>query len=100
MASRAATKLLKNSSTITTRTALSPARLFSTTPVFFDRISKTIADDHAKILEAHQNILNAKDSDEKARWQNQFVWQLARHSISEELSVCVKLFAVAYANAN
>jgi len=87
MASRSASNFLRSSITAAARPALFSARLLSTTPAFFDRISKTIADDHAKILEAHQHIINAKDADEKTRWQNQFVWQLARHSISEELTV-------------
>jgi hypothetical protein len=33
------------------------------------------------------NIINASDYDAKTRWQNQFAWELARHSIGEELVV-------------
>lgn len=35
----------------------------------------------------YKNILGAKDNDSKIRWQNQFTWELARHSIGEELVV-------------
>jgi len=50
-------------------------------------ISSAIKKDHREIEKYSQNILNAKDDDEATRWQNQFVWELARHSIAEELVV-------------
>jgi len=31
--------------------------------------------------------MNATDNDAQVRWQNQFTWELARHSIGEELVV-------------
>src|SRR3954462_1972081 len=46
-----------------------------------------IKHDHAELQEYDNNILSAKDNDSQIRWQNQFVWKLARHSISEELVV-------------
>lgn len=50
-------------------------------------ISETIKRDHQAIRECADNIRSAKDEDSKAKWQNQFTWELARHSIGEELVV-------------
>jgi hemerythrin superfamily protein len=51
------------------------------------RISDVIKHDHREIEEYYQNIRNANDDDSKTRWQSQFTWELARHSIGEELVV-------------
>jgi hypothetical protein len=51
------------------------------------RISDAIKKDHRELEQYYKNIINAKDSDEATRWQNQFTWELARHSIGEELVV-------------
>ncbi|KFY31911.1 hypothetical protein V493_00689 [Pseudogymnoascus sp. VKM F-4281 (FW-2241)] len=51
------------------------------------RISDAIKKDHRELEQYYNNIINAKDSDEATRWQNQFTWELARHSIGEELVV-------------
>lgn len=48
-------------------------------------ISHAIIDDHRKIIEAYNQILSAPDDDGRTRWQNNFVWELARHSVAEEL---------------
>lgn len=50
-------------------------------------ISDAIKKDHREIEQYYQNILDAKDNDAATRWQNQFTWELARHSIAEELVV-------------
>lgn len=50
-------------------------------------IVDTIKSDHRDLEQAYQNILRAPDHDGKTRWQNQFTWELARHSIGEELVV-------------
>ncbi|KAK5053682.1 hypothetical protein LTR84_001643 [Exophiala bonariae] len=50
-------------------------------------ISDTIKHDYEELKEYYHNILSAKDDDSKIRWQNQFTWELARHSIGEELVV-------------
>jgi len=50
-------------------------------------ISDAIKKDHEEIKEFANNIRTATDDDSKVRWQNQFVWELARHSIGEELVV-------------
>lgn len=51
------------------------------------KISDAIAHDHKELREAHRRIIEAKTHDEKVRWRNQFTWELARHSIAEELVV-------------
>jgi len=50
-------------------------------------ISEAIKKDHEEIKEYAQNIRTATDNDSKTRWQNQFTWELTRHSIGEELVV-------------
>lgn len=47
-------------------------------------ISEAIKDDHGELEDAYNRILQATGADEKQRWQNQFTWELARHSIGEE----------------
>lgn len=48
-------------------------------------ISEPVINDHRELEEYYQKILDAHDDDEKTRWANQFVWELARHSVGEEL---------------
>ncbi|KAF4215904.1 hypothetical protein CNMCM5878_007635 [Aspergillus fumigatiaffinis] len=62
-------------------------RTFAITSPTMTRLADAIKDDHRELEEAYNKILSAKTSDEKARWQNQFTWELARHSIGEELIV-------------
>jgi hemerythrin superfamily protein len=50
-------------------------------------VSEKIAHDHRELEEYYNNIINASDDDTRARWQNQFTWELARHSVAEELVV-------------
>jgi hemerythrin superfamily protein len=51
------------------------------------RISDAIKKDHRELQQYYNNIIGAQDNDEATRWQNQFTWELARHSIGEELVV-------------
>lgn len=60
-------------------------RFFAASAVHTARISDVIKQDHREIQEAYDKILSAKDHAEKIRWRNQFTWELARHSIGEEL---------------
>ncbi|KAF9923003.1 hypothetical protein FBU30_006884 [Linnemannia zychae] len=55
-------------------------------------ISDPIKRDHRELEEYYHKILNAPTDDEKARWANQFTWELARHSAGEELVMypCMK----------
>ncbi|KFY45323.1 hypothetical protein V495_03040 [Pseudogymnoascus sp. VKM F-4514 (FW-929)] len=50
-------------------------------------IIDAIKEDHRELEQYYNNIINAKNNDEATRWQNQFTWELARHSIGEELVV-------------
>jgi len=60
---------------------------FSVSAAAMGAVSDAIQHDHRELEEYYDNIINAKDTDNKERWQNQFVWELARHSIAEELVV-------------
>lgn len=60
---------------------------FSTSAAAAGAVSDAIQHDHRELEEYYDNIINAKDSDTKDRWRNQFIWELARHSIAEELVV-------------
>jgi endo-1,4-beta-xylanase len=51
------------------------------------KISDSIIHDHKELKEYYGKIKSANDDDTKTRWRNQFVWELARHSIAEELVV-------------
>ena len=51
------------------------------------RITDSIAEDHKELKEQYENVKSAKDSETKTKWRNQFTWELARHSIGEELVV-------------
>ena len=51
------------------------------------RVSDRIKHDHEELQEYYNNIKKAARDDDKVKWQNQFVWELARHSIAEELVV-------------
>jgi hemerythrin superfamily protein len=51
------------------------------------RIIDAIKQDHREIEDYYNKILSATTEKEKIQWQNQFTWELARHSIGEELVV-------------
>ncbi|GLA07573.1 hypothetical protein AnigIFM60653_008807 [Aspergillus niger] len=51
------------------------------------RISEAIKTDHRELEDYYNKILNSATEKEKTEWQNQFTWELARHSIAEELVV-------------
>lgn len=50
-------------------------------------ISDAIKNDHREIESYYDKIINSSDKDEQTRFQNLFTWELARHSIGEELVV-------------
>lgn len=50
-------------------------------------IIDVIKQDHRELEKCYNNIIDAKDNDQATRWQNQFTWELASHSIAEELVV-------------
>ncbi|KAK2028025.1 hypothetical protein LX32DRAFT_673778 [Colletotrichum zoysiae] len=61
-------------------------QLYSTPPLL-GRLSDVIKEDHRELGAYHRHILDCTDMDEQARFQNLFIWELARHAISEELVV-------------
>ncbi|PGH26558.1 hypothetical protein AJ80_01687 [Polytolypa hystricis UAMH7299] len=60
-------------------------RFFAASAISMTKISDTIKTDHREIEGWYQKIVNPANEDEQVRAQNQFVWELARHSIGEEL---------------
>lgn len=51
------------------------------------RITDAIAKDHRLLESYYETIVSTEDADERTRFQNQFTWELARHSVAEELVV-------------
>ncbi|KAJ9249298.1 hypothetical protein DTO207G8_6805 [Paecilomyces variotii] len=51
------------------------------------RIMDTIKQDHRDLEAYYDKIINSTDPEEQTRFQNQFTWELARHSHGEELVV-------------
>lgn len=52
-----------------------------------ETISEAISTDHESFDVYYENIKNAEDDAGKVRWRNQLTWTLARHAISEELTL-------------
>ncbi|KAI9705425.1 MAG: hypothetical protein M1836_006180 [Candelina mexicana] len=52
-----------------------------------ETISEAISADHHAIDEMYEKLKSAPDLDTKVRWRNQLTWTLARHAISEELTM-------------
>jgi len=50
-------------------------------------ISDAIAKDHRELEEYYNEVVNSSDHDHQQRYGNQFTWELARHSVGEELVV-------------
>ncbi|OJD15809.1 hypothetical protein AJ78_03950 [Emergomyces pasteurianus Ep9510] len=48
-------------------------------------ISDSVKKDHNELKAFHNQIVSADNDIIKTRFQNQFVWELARHSVAEEL---------------
>jgi len=49
-------------------------------------LTKSIKEDHDELREFHQKYLDAKsNNEEREKWANQFRWELARHSVGEEI---------------
>lgn len=51
------------------------------------RVSDAIKEDHRELEQYYDRITQSTDQDEQTRYQNLFTWELARHSIGEELVV-------------
>ncbi|KAF5706862.1 HHE domain-containing protein [Fusarium globosum] len=50
-------------------------------------VSNAIVKDHRELKKYYTEVVNSTDHDHQQRFGNQFVWELARHSISEELVI-------------
>lgn len=50
-------------------------------------ISEAIGSDHKEIDRYADELKSAKTLDDKVKWRNAFVWRLARHAISEEITM-------------
>jgi len=50
-------------------------------------ISDAIMKDHRELEQYYKEIVNSNDPDHQERFGNQFIWELARHSVGEELIV-------------
>ncbi|KAJ5773240.1 hypothetical protein N7457_008136 [Penicillium paradoxum] len=67
---------------------LTTRRTFSTSSIAMaSRISETIRQDHREIESYYNHIISMPDENDRKKWQNLFTWELARHSIGEELVV-------------
>ncbi|KAI0428289.1 hypothetical protein F5Y09DRAFT_313484 [Xylaria sp. FL1042] len=51
------------------------------------KVSEAIKEDHKQLKDYYSRAVNSKDPDEQERYGNAFIWELARHSIAEELVV-------------
>ncbi|KAL3464553.1 hypothetical protein BJX64DRAFT_298364 [Aspergillus heterothallicus] len=51
------------------------------------RVSETIKQDHRALEACYNRIIGSTNRDEQIRFQNLFVWELARHAVAEELVV-------------
>lgn len=69
------------------RSAVLSLRHFSAKAVVPERISEVIKQDHRELEEAYHNIVNSTTTEDKVKWRNQFTWELARHSVGEEILV-------------
>lgn len=50
-------------------------------------ISDAIIKDHRELQRYYDEVVNSTDPDHQERFGNQFTWELARHSVGEELVV-------------
>jgi hemerythrin-like domain-containing protein len=50
-------------------------------------VSEAITTDHRELEKYYNEVINSKDIDHQTRYGNQFTWELARHSVAEELIV-------------
>jgi len=50
-------------------------------------ITEAITKDHRELEEYYNEVISSNDHDHQERFGNQFTWELARHSVGEELVV-------------
>lgn len=84
---RAAPRLLTRSQLTPICTPAFAVRSFSATSLNSGRVSDAIIEDHRELKTYYDKIMNSADATTQTEYQNQFVWELARHSIAEEIVV-------------
>ncbi|KAI0537586.1 hypothetical protein GGR58DRAFT_513678 [Xylaria digitata] len=52
-----------------------------------EKVDEAIKEDHRQLKDYYNRVINSKDLDEQERYGNAFIWELARHSIAEEIVV-------------
>jgi len=62
-------------------------RRLSTSALAMGRVTDAIVQDHQELRSYYDNIMGSNDLKVQTEYQNQFVWELARHSIAEEIVV-------------
>ena len=62
-------------------------RGFVTSRPVLSELSSVVTKDHQELEQYYNEIVNSSDHDHQQRYGNQFTWELARHSIAEELIV-------------
>ncbi|KAL2135481.1 hypothetical protein VTI74DRAFT_8340 [Chaetomium olivicolor] len=50
-------------------------------------ISEAITKDHSELKQYYNEVIDSTDHDHQERFGNQFTWELARHSVAEEILV-------------
>ncbi|KAH7233774.1 uncharacterized protein BKA55DRAFT_523206 [Fusarium redolens] len=63
----------------------SPRFMRIQTAALSSAISDAIIQDHRELEKYYNEVINSTDHDHQQRFRNQFVWELMRHSIGEEL---------------
>lgn len=53
----------------------------------FVKISDAIKKDHQELEQYYNEVINSSDQEHQQKFGNQFTWELARHSVAEELLV-------------
>lgn len=84
---RAAPRLLTKPQLTSIYTPAFAVRSFSATPLNNGRVSDAIIEDHKELKSYYDKVMNSSDPKTQTEYANQFVWELARHSIAEEIVV-------------
>ena len=78
---------LRRTAIQTSRAKLLQPRSLSASTFAMSRLSDAIIKDHRELDRYYNVMVTADDPGERTRYQNQFVWELARHSLGEEIVV-------------
>lgn len=50
-------------------------------------VTDALTKDHRELESYYNEVINSTDKDHQQRYGNQFTWELARHSVAEELII-------------